>query len=84
MLDNNGVVILNLSGKKFIRKVIVTPGGSFIEVEALVEKVKSLADYFKSPQRKERLRKVQDHHSLYRGLPANPGDTRVTSTTMMS
>ena len=45
MLDNNGVVILNLSGKKFIRKVIVTPGGSFIEVEALVEKVKSLAEY---------------------------------------
>ena len=36
MLDDNGVVIRNSSGKKVIRKVIVTPGGSFIEGEALV------------------------------------------------
>ena len=32
MLDDNGVVISNSSGKKVIRKVIVTPGGSFLEV----------------------------------------------------
>ena len=32
MLDDNRVVIRNLSGKKVIRKVIVTEGGSFIEV----------------------------------------------------
>ena len=53
MLDNNGVVIHNSSGKKVIRKVIVTPGGSFIEGEALVKKLKALSNYFDSPQRKE-------------------------------
>ena len=42
-----------------------------------------MANYFNSPQRKERLQKVQDHHPLYQGSPANPGDTRVTSTTNM-
>ena len=31
MLYENGVVICNLSGKKVTRKVIVTPGGSFLE-----------------------------------------------------
>ena len=65
MLDENGVVIHNSSGKKFISKVVVTSGGSFIEGEALVKNLKALANYFDSPQRKERLRKVQDHHSLY-------------------
>ena len=64
MLDRNGVVIRNSSGKKVIRKVIVTPGGLFLEGEALVNKLKALAKYFASPQRKEQLRKVQDHHSL--------------------
>ena len=49
----------------------------------MVKKLKSLAKYFDSPQRKERLRKVQDHHSLYQGSPANLGDTRVTSMTKM-
>ena len=33
MLDENGVVIRNSSGKKVIRKFIVTPGRSFLEVE---------------------------------------------------
>ena len=65
MIDDNGVVIRNSSGNKVIRKVIVTPGGSFIEGEALVKKLKALANYFDSPQRKERLLKVQDYHSLY-------------------
>ena len=83
MLDDNGVVIRNSSGKKVIRKVIVTPGGSFLEGEASVKKLKALANYFDSPQRKERLRKVQDHHSLYQGSLANLGDTQVTSTTKM-
>ena len=32
MLDKNGVVICNSSGKKITNKVIVTPGGLFIEV----------------------------------------------------
>ena len=32
MLDKNGVVIHNVSGKKVIHKVIVTPGRSFLEV----------------------------------------------------
>ena len=40
-------------------------------------------NYFDSPQRKERLRKVQDHHLLYQGSPTNPGYTRVTSMTNM-
>ena len=31
MLYKNGVVIRNLSGKKVIRKFIVTPGGYFLE-----------------------------------------------------
>ena len=31
MLDNNGVVIRNSSGKKVTCKVIVTPGGLFFE-----------------------------------------------------
>ena len=31
MLDENGVAIRNSSGKKVICKIIVTPGGSFIE-----------------------------------------------------
>ena len=77
MLDNNGVVIRNSSGKKVIRKVVVTLGGSFLEGEALVKKLKSLTNYFDSPQRKEQLRKVQDHHSIYQGSPANPGDTQM-------
>ena len=33
MLEENGVVICNSSGKKFIRKFIVTPGDSFLEGE---------------------------------------------------
>ena len=52
MLDENGVVIRNSSGKKVIRKVIVTPVGSFFEGEALVKKLKALANNFDSPQRK--------------------------------
>ena len=72
-----------MSEKEVICKVIVTPGGSFLEGEYLVKKLKALANNFESPQRKERFLKVQDHHSLYQGLPANPGDTRVTSMTEM-
>ena len=83
MLDDNGVVTRNSNGEKFISKVIVTPGGSFLEGEALVKKLKLLANYFDLPQRKERLRKVQDHHLLYQGSPANHGDTQVTSMTKM-
>ena len=44
MLDDNGVVVRNSGGKKVIRKVIVTPGGSFLEGESLVKKLKSLAN----------------------------------------
>ena len=55
MLDKNGVVIRNLSDKEVTRKVIVTPGGSYIEGEALVKKLKALANYFDSPKIKERL-----------------------------
>ena len=38
-----------------------------------------------STKQKERndFKNVQDHHSLYQGLPANPGDTRLTSMTKM-
>ena len=32
MLDKNGVVIHNSSGKEFIRKAVVTPGESFLEL----------------------------------------------------
>ena len=39
----------NSVGKKVICKVVVAPGGSFIEGEALVEKLKALANYFNSP-----------------------------------
>ena len=46
MLDDNGVVIHKFSGKKVTRKVILTPGGLFIEGEALVNKLKALANYF--------------------------------------
>ena len=46
MLDKNGVVIRNLSGNKVIRKVIVTLGGLFLEGEALIKKLKVLANYF--------------------------------------
>ena len=53
MLDENGAVIRNSSGKKVISKVIVTPSGSFLEGEALVKKLKALSNYFNSPQRKE-------------------------------
>ena len=81
MLDKNGVVICNSSGDKVIRKVIVTPGGFFLEGEYLVKKLKSLANYYDSPQIKERLRKLQDRHSLYQGSPANTGDARVTIMT---
>ena len=55
MLEKNGVLICNLSGKKVICKVIVTPGGSFPEGEASTKKLKALANYFDSPQRKELL-----------------------------
>ena len=83
ILDKNGVVIRNYSGKKVIRKVVVTPDGLFLEGEALVKKLKALTNYFDSPQRKEQLQKVQDHHSLYQGSPANPGYTQMTSMTKM-
>ena len=43
MIDENGVVIRNSSGKKVTRKVIVTSGGSFLEGEYLVKKFKALA-----------------------------------------
>ena len=59
MLDNNGVVIRNSSGEKVIRKVIVTSSGSFLEGEALVKKLKSLAKYIDPTQRKERLRRCK-------------------------
>ena len=49
----------------------------------MVKKLKALANYFNSPQRNEQLLKVQDHHSLYQGSPANPGDTRVKRMTNM-
>ena len=51
MIDDNGVVIRNSSWKKVICKVIVTPGRSFLEGEALVKKLKALANYFDLPQR---------------------------------
>ena len=38
------MVIRNSSGKKVICKVIVTPDGSFLEGEALVKKLKALAN----------------------------------------
>ena len=50
MLDNNGLVIRNSSVKKVIRKFFVTPGQSFLEGEALLKKLKALANYFDSPQ----------------------------------
>ena len=83
MLEDNGGVIHNSSGKKVTRKFIVTTGGLFIEGEALVKKLKTLTNYFDSPQRRELLRKVQDHHSRYQGYSDNTGDTRVKSTTKM-
>ena len=43
MIDDNGVVICNLSGKKVTRKVIITPGGSCIKGETLVNKLKAPA-----------------------------------------
>ena len=52
ILDKNGVFIRNSSGKKVTRKFIVTPGGSFLEGEALVNKYKALVNYYDSPQRK--------------------------------
>ena len=55
MIDENGVIIRNLSGNNIIRKDVVTPGRSFLEVEALVKKLKALANYFDSPQGKEQL-----------------------------
>ena len=55
MIDMNVVVIRNSSGKKVICIVIVTPGGYFLEGESLVNKLKALASYFDSPQRKEQL-----------------------------
>ena len=81
MIDEIGVVIRNSRGKKVIRKVIVPPGGLFCEGEYLVKKLKSLANYSDSLKRKEQHQKVQDHHPICQGLPANPGDTSVTSIT---
>ena len=49
MLYKNGVVIRYSSGKKVIRKFIVTPCGLFFEEEALVKKLKALFNYFDSP-----------------------------------
>ena len=83
MLDDNGGVIHNSGGKKVTRKFIVTTGGLFIEGESLAKKLKTLTNYFDSPQRRELLRKVQDHHSLYQGPPANPVCTRVKITSKM-
>ena len=48
MLDKNGLVIRNSSGKKVARKVIVKPGGSFLEVEYLVKKLKALTNHKES------------------------------------
>ena len=55
ILDENGVVIRNSNGKNFTHKVIVTPGGLFLEGESLVKKFKAMPNYFDSPQIKEKL-----------------------------
>ena len=49
----------------------------------MVKKLKVMANYVDSRQRKERLPKIQDHHSLYQGLLDNSRDTRVTIITKM-
>ena len=53
MLDKNVMIIRNSIGKKVNCKVIVTPGGLFLEGEALVNNLKALAKYFDLPQREE-------------------------------
>ena len=62
ILDENGVATRNWNEKKVIRKVIATPGGLFLELESFVNKLKAVANYFDSSQRKEWLQKVQDYH----------------------
>ncbi|ETN00859.1 hypothetical protein PPTG_17709 [Phytophthora nicotianae INRA-310] len=59
---------------------VCTPGGPFPEGAKLVKKTRDLNNYFKTPQRVERILRVQQHYGLPDLSAMVDCDTRVAST----
>ncbi|ETM52250.1 hypothetical protein L914_04100 [Phytophthora nicotianae] len=59
---------------------VCTPGGPFPEGANLVKKTRDLNNYFKTPQRVERILRVQQHYGLPDLSAMVDCDTRVAST----
>jgi hypothetical protein len=68
------VTYVDAAGTKRRVKTIVTPGGAFPEGLEVIQKLRNLAKYFGTGQRKQRL--VDD---IQHGLPQFDGLTRVAS-----
>ncbi|KAL3668462.1 hypothetical protein V7S43_006545 [Phytophthora oleae] len=62
------------------QRQVCTPGGPFPEGAALVKKTRARHNYFKTPQRVERLLNVQRHYGLPELSAMVDCDTRVAST----
>ncbi|KAL3659263.1 hypothetical protein V7S43_015841 [Phytophthora oleae] len=69
--------VTNLAEKQ---RQVYTPGGPFSEGTKLVKKARSINNYFKTPQRVERLLKVQRHYGPPELSAMVNCDTRVAST----
>eukprot|EP00644_Phytophthora_capsici_P007239 jgi/Phyca11/112753/e_gw1.22.145.1 len=62
------------------QRQVCTPGGHFPDGAKLVKKTRDLNNYFKTPQRVERLQRVQQHYGLLELGAMVDCDTRVAST----
>eukprot|EP00644_Phytophthora_capsici_P003023 jgi/Phyca11/103287/e_gw1.7.720.1 len=62
------------------QRQVCTPGGPFPDGAKLVKKTRDLNNYFKTPQRVERLQRVQQHYGLPELGAMVDCDTRVAST----
>jgi hypothetical protein len=60
-------------------KVVVTPGGAFEEGLVVIKKLRALAKYFGTGQRKQKLLDIQQRYSLLEGFPQLDGLTCVAS-----
>jgi hypothetical protein len=74
----NVTYVDNIGTKRRVR-TIVTPGGAFPEGLEVIQKLRNLAKYFGTGQRKQRLVDKQDFYDIPHGLPQIDGLTRVAS-----
>jgi hypothetical protein len=73
------IVTTSESGEHKKEKIIITPGGSFVEGFDLIKKLRQLAKYFGTGQRKQKLMDIQERYALPTGIPLIDGMTRVAS-----